>query len=65
MGNVAPDFEAFIKNGQDAQKAIDVTIQFEDRMKKKEEAESKQEEIDAEKKRQDYLTRTGRTEMKP
>lgn len=38
---------------------------FEARMKKRREKEEEKEKLDAEKLQQDYLKRTGRTEMKP
>lgn len=38
---------------------------FDERMKKKRELEEKEEREQAEKDRQAYLVRTGRTEMKP
>jgi hypothetical protein len=40
-------------------------LTFEDRQKKKREAEESQEKQKAEQLRADYLKRTGRTEMKP
>lgn len=38
---------------------------FEDRQKKKAQAEKEKEQVEAEKLRNSYLKRTGRTEMKP
>jgi hypothetical protein len=43
----------------------DLIDAFEERMRKKREAEEKAEKEKAERLRQDYLRRTGRTEIKP
>lgn len=47
-------------------KSLDDRVKdFETRMEEKKEKEKTQEEAEAEKLRQDYLQRTGRTELKP